>query len=77
MKNEDPIINPDKEGVKKVKWYIMAIRRGDEFVLDTRAYNQYEFPREYESVANRIGSENIRVFTEVHARTNVSCILPE
>lgn len=60
------------------KWYVMATRRkDDEFVLEAKSYNQDDFKREYESLANRIGGNNIRIFQEVHARPTASYVFTD
>ena len=59
-------------------WYIMATRRQDDkFVLENGSHNQDDFKREYESLANRIGGNNIRIFEEVHARPTARCVFTD
>ena len=41
------------------------------------AYNREDFKREYDSLASRIGADNIKVFQEVHVFSKTVCSFPD
>lgn len=59
-------------------WYIMATRQPDgRFVLGVESCTFNDFGTEYNSLANRVGGANIRVFKEVHVRPVVNYVLTD
>ena len=63
------------------EYFIIGVRNGDCFEISTKgndgspvAYNRREnFEREYNSLAHRMGSANIKVFKEVRVVSETIC----